>query len=317
MRILALDNNKSIELKTLEESLSYIKKKQLVWIDLEKPTYSEIEELEKLFKFHPLTIEDCMSNPSIPKLDVYKSYVFIAMNRVDFKANSIKVGDIFFYLSKYYLISVHVDESRTVQDVYSKLLNDSEIFKRGTDFVLYELMWRVIERYNSVLEQMEDVIQNLESKLLKGKLTNSLTEIIKMRRTLVSFRKSLIPQKDLILKFARRDTDYIQFEHIMYFRDVADDLNRALSSVDSLREIITGTFEAYLSIYSNKLNEVMKTLTVIATIFLPLTFLTGVYGMNFKFFPELESPGGYQFFWLICVVVSIVMLFYFKKKGYL
>lgn len=316
MRTLALHNGKLKEDISLNQVTAILNKKGIVWIDLEKPTQKQMKELQKIFDLHSLTIEDCLGAVQLPKIDEYEKHAFLSINQIHLDGTSIHLGGVYFYLGSNYLISIHKERSPSMDELYSKLLKNPDVLKRGSDFIAYQVIDKITDKYLEVLETIEKDVQNLETRVLRGKIDRSLHDIIKTRRLLSNFKKSLMPQRDLLLKLARRDTRFVKSSHLMYFRDITDQVVRGLTIIDSLREIITGTFEAYLSIHSNRLNEIMKTLTIIATIFLPLTFLTGVYGMNFKLFPELEWEHGYFAFWAISALIVIIMVAYFKKRGY-
>jgi magnesium transporter len=174
----------------------------------------------------------------------------------------------------------------------------------------------MIEEYLTILDGWDEEMEKLEGEVVTGQTKKSLQKMLKLKKHMRDFKKSIVPQRDIINRLSHPESPFISAKAHVYFRDVYDHVMRAYSIVEDQRDTMTTIFEAYLSTVSNKLNEIMKTLTIIATIFIPLTFIVGLYGMNFKYMPELEWQYGYYMVWTILISVSVVMLFYFRKKGW-
>lgn len=321
IKILALENGKKI-IKDLPVSRlkTFLKNnKNKVWINMESPTDSEYKTLIGIFKFHPLEIEDCKKRLELPKIDEFDDHVFIVFHRFsyDFQRHVMKLKEFDIFLNKQYIITFPNEPSETIRDLMQRTTKDSSLLAKGTDFILHSIMDRAVDDYFPILDHWDEEMEKLESDVVTGNIKRTMKDMLKIKRDIRKFKKSMGPQRDVMNKLSHYDLPFLSDKANIYFRDLYDHVFRAYSIVEDQRDTITTIFEAYLSSVSNKLNEIMKTLTIIATIFIPLTFIVGLYGMNFKYMPELDWQYGYYMVWAILIAVSIALLAYFRKKEWI
>jgi magnesium transporter len=321
IKIIGLEDGKKIitDLPTSEIKNFVEKKHNLIWIDIENPSEEDYKFLSEDFAFHPLEIEDCKRMQELPKIDEFEDHLFMVFHRIsyDFKKRALKTQEFDVFLSSNYIITFHMEPSEMIRDIQERCIKEKRVLARGVDFMLHHIIDNVVDEYFPVLDYWDDKIEKLESEVLKGKTKKSLQHMLKFKRDIRNFKKSIEPQRDIISKISNMDLPFISEKANIYFNDVYDHTIRAYSILEDQRDTLTSIFEAHLSIVSNKMNEIMKTLTIIATIFIPLTFVVGIYGMNFKYMPELEWPLGYYLVWAVMISATIIMIIYFIKKGWI
>jgi magnesium transporter len=289
----------------------------LYWWDLDNPTPEETEVLSARFHFHVLAIQDCIAEIHHPKIDNYESYLYMVIHGVDpdlSKAEGFAPKELDIFLSKTYLVTYHNKLMRSIVEVMSRLKKNSPIFYHGTDFVLYSVLDVLINGYLPVFDELEDEQDRLEELIFRVPKPPLLRRILHTKRTLMLLKRTIFPQREVINHLARSESEIVQPRNQAYFRDEYDMLYRMAEMIESFRDVSTAQVEMYLSAVSNRMNEVMKVLTVAATIFGPLTVLTGIYGMNFKYMPELEWRYGYFMVLGLIVLISGSMIAYFKHK---
>lgn len=312
----------------LSQVKKYLKDKDaVVWIDLEKPVESEYVFLEETFKFHKLVMEDCRKFIELPKVDFFEDYIFVVLHSIshDLKAKHPEKREIYFFLGKNFLVTVHRHSSSSVSHLFDKLEKNPEGINKKADFFMYEIVDYFVDSYFPLLNFWDEKIEELEDNIIAHKnLDSSLKEIMRIKRELLYLKKSIMPQRDVIGHLSRRDFPFIHPRTSVYFRDVSDHIMQVYSELEMQHQILGGDFEAYnsvlsnrLAIISNRMNEVMKRLTVIATIFMPITFIASIYGTNFKFMPELNWPYAYFAFWILILVVGVSMYWFFRKKHWM
>jgi magnesium transporter len=307
------------------EDVSQIKNKSDTnlnrWIDIE--TIAEpkpIEFLASTFNFHPLLIEDIVSSTHRPKLDDYEDYIFIVAKMLTYDSinRKIKTEQIRFILGEDYLITIQEKEGDVFDKIRDKLKgNKGKIRKQKPDYLLYSLLDSIVDNYFTIIETIGEDVERIESHLISDNSTNSLRNIYKIKRELIQIRKAVWPIREVISKLERVENNLIHSTTLLYVRDIYDHCVQIIETVESHREVVSSLLDIYLSSTSNKLNAVMKVLTIISTIFMPLSFIVGLYGMNFKYMPELDWHYGYFTVIGTCLTISIVMLIYFKKKKWL
>lgn len=318
--------------------------KSVFWIDLESPSDAEIHQLQDVFDFHPLCIEDCMSYSNAPKLDEFDEYLFLVTHEpeLDRESGELIRPEIDFFLGKNYLVSVHHHASPSVEKNKSRCqsqlyFHQSWKYKKGTkgksavadnvmfrnsDFILHSILDIIVDSYFPLVDHLDQHIDKLEERVLSGKPARTdLNQIILIRRQLAAFRRTASPQRDVIGRLIHSGNSAISPTSQIYFRDIYDHLIRVNEAIESYRDMIGGIFDAYYSILSNQLNEnslhvnaIMQRLTIITTIFMPLSFIAGVYGMNFDNMPELKWQYGYLFSIMLMIFVSVTMYFFFRMK---
>lgn len=299
---LVLDSDKSvkwIEIKSLED------------IDL-------INKVGKKFNIHPLVIEDILSTDHMPKLEDYDEYLFLiieGMNLVE--DGELEVEQFSFILFKDLVISFQQSDSKIFDSILSRLSEGSNIRKNGADDLLYALTDTIVDNYFLVVERIGENIDEVEDIVLLNPKREVLQEIYKLKRDLIYIRKTLWPMRNAISSISKNDYDLVDEKTLYYFRDVYDHIIQMIDIIETYRDICSGMLDTYLSSISNKTNDIMKVLTIFSTIFIPLTFIAGVYGMNFRYLPELNWKYGYASFWIISAIITGVLLRFFKKKNWL
>jgi magnesium transporter len=251
-------------------------------------------------------------------MEEYEDYVFIVLRMLfyDESFRILKSEQVSLILGKNYLITFLEDEGDVFDPVRDRIRKTgTKIKSNGSDFLAYSLIDSIVDSYFHILEQIGEEVEELEDRLVLQPEREDLQIVHRMRRNMILLRKSVWPLREVITAMQRNDHVVIQRQTQIYLRDLYDHIIQIIDTIESYRDMLVGMLDAYLSSMSNKMNEVMKVLTIISTLFIPLTFLAGVYGMNFKFFPELEMNWMYPWgFWVITLIVVIIMLIFFKKK---
>ncbi|MBN2458187.1 magnesium/cobalt transporter CorA [Candidatus Woesearchaeota archaeon] len=298
-------------------------KSNVLWVDITKPDNHELGILSTVFNFHPLAIEDSSRVIELPKIDDFGEYIFVVFHKISFNVekDSISTNEIDFFLGKNFIISIHKNDSNDIRTIADKVASNPSFFQKRPDFIMHKVMDEIIDNYFPVIDYWMDKIDQIEDKVITVQTEKLLKNIIMLKRDFSTLRRSIGPQRDVINKLARGDFDVISDKAAIYYRDIHDHLLRIYSNLESLSELLTVAFDAYMSteskkmnITSNKMNIVMQKLTLVSTIFLPLTFLASVYGMNFRNMPELSWD--YSYFVLMALMALIAFLLYrvFKKK---
>ncbi len=292
----------------------------LYWWEICAPTPDDADCLSGYFHFHPLAIEDCVSDIHYPKVDFYETYLYLVIHGVDVDRTRVegfgpKELDVF--LGPGYLVTFHKKQTRSVQEVLRRCKENSPIMEYGLDFVLYSILDIMVTNYLPVLEELEDEIDTTEEQLFQNPDPKVLRKILTIKRTLLKLKKTVFPQREVMNHLARNEYQFISPKTQFYFRDVYDMLYRMAEMTESFRDVTTALVETYLSTVSNRLNEVMKVLTILATIFMPLTVITGIYGMNFEYFPELKWKYGYFLTLGFMVLVAGGLFGFFRHRKWI
>jgi magnesium transporter len=293
----------------------------VTWINIDG--LHEIDIIEKVgrhFNIHPLVLEDIVNTGQRPKTEEFEDFIFVVLKMLHYNENSEKISSEQFslVLGSNFLITfqeIQGDVFRTVRERIHK--SKTRIRKAGCDYLAYALIDAIVDHYFVILEALGNKIEDLETQLLDDPTRDTLEIIHEMKREMIYLRKQIWPIREIINGLVKSESSLIQEQMHIYFRDVYDHTIQIIDTIESYRDILAGMLEIYLSTLSNRMNEVMKVLTIIATIFIPITFIAGVYGMNFKFMPELEWRGGYFMVWGIVIVVVGIMIGFFKKKQWL
>ncbi len=295
--------------------LGRIKNKRL-WIDVYDITAKESQILQKAFKLHPVTVEDIENPNTRIKVEDFVDYLFCIFYGCQ-KKKGIELVELDFILGRNYIITNHKAELESFEKLKKNKKKLGRLLKNGTDFILHQLIDIEIDNFFPVLEEIDDEIEDLEEAVTKKASPGHMSKILDLKRQIISIKKTILPQREKLSFLARKGYRFISDKSIPYFRDVYDHSIRVYDLLDNQREAISNTFDVYMSSVSNNMNEVMKVLTVFASIFIPLTFIAGVYGMNFRYMPELEWRAGYFVVWGVMIVVGVSMLAYFKKKNWI
>jgi magnesium transporter len=289
------------------------------WVDLADPTPEEGRLLSDLFRFHPLAVEDAMSVLQFPKVEPYQNFLYLVLHGIDVTAGSgsLTTHDIDFFLGPNYLVTVHGNRSRSIARLRGMCDKHGHILQEGAVSLLHRIIDAIVDNYRPVIEEVEDRLSKLEEQAFVGH-ESMVRQLLKLRRDLSWLRRVLIPQRDAIGRLARREFAAISDEMAYRFRDVYDHVIRLTEEAILFQERITGILEVNLSTISNRLNQVVKVLTVMSTIFLPLTVLTSMWGMNI---PLPHFPGGEaaQFWWIGGIMVALIvgMLAVFRSNRWI
>ncbi len=308
-------------LDSIEEALPLKDLPTVTWINIDG--LHEIDTVEKVgqhFNIHPLVLEDILNTGQRPKTEEFEDVIFVVLKMLHYNENSGQISSEQFslVLGSNFLITfqeIQGDVFRTVRERIRK--SKTRIRKAGCDYLAYALIDAIVDHYFVILEALGDKIEDIETQLLDNPTRDTLEIIHEMKREMIYLRKQVWPIREIINGLVKSESSLIQEQLHVYFRDVYDHTIQIIDTIESYRDILTGMLDIYLSTLSNRMNEVMKVLTIIATIFIPITFIAGVYGMNFKFMPELEWRGGYFMVWGIVIVVVGIMIGFFKKKQWL
>jgi len=305
-------------LRTIEFSksnLNKVKNKPL-WIDVEKGTKEHFQILKDVFKLHPLTVEDLLSKPTHVKIEEFSKYLLVVLKAISSEGNY-KLAELDLVIGKNFLITNHRDSRSSLNALMSDPERLAPLMKKGVDFLLHRLIDLEVDNYMPVLQQIDSKIVALEEEAIKSPESRVLKKILSLKRTLGEISKSSFPQREIIGILARRQYKYISPGVEAYFRDVFDHALHISTTIDSHRDSLNRAFDAYMSSLSNNTNDVMKLLSIIATIMLPLTFITGIYGMNFLFLPASKHPLGFWGVIVFMILLAAFMLIVFWRKKWI
>jgi magnesium transporter len=291
-----------------------------LWVDIEDPTEALLEELlEKRFGFHELAAEDSLSPNTLPKYDAFPHYDFFVFRAVDLnlREHGTHTTKLAAFLGSNFLFTVHTGVMPAIDEIHGRLPEDKRIIGNGADYLLYEIVDLMVDAHFPLLEKIEECVDDLQDEIFRNARPTHLDELLHLKRDVNVMRRQSLPQRELLNLMSRGDSPFIQQQHLIYFRDLYDHMFRISETIDSERDMMAGTMEAYLSVIANRTNEIMRVLTVLSTIMLPLTLIAGIYGMNFEHMPELHWLHGYPFALGLMGAVAIVMLLFFWKKGWI
>ncbi|KYC44684.1 MAG: Magnesium transport protein CorA [Candidatus Methanofastidiosum methylothiophilum] len=288
-----------------------------IWIDLVDSTNEEIANLGDIFDLHPVTVEDLSDEGTRVKIEVFENYYFIVLYNLflDTRLNKyeydIVIGDNF----------IITKDTRKEIKILEKIKNDQKallkILNKGPDFLLHVVMDRIIDSYFSILDRIDIIIEKTEDELFNDGGKECIMKVIELKRDVSLFKRIVVSEREELLGLLRKESMFVSDETKIYFRDNYDSIISIFDSLDSMRDSLIGIQDTYLSFTSNKLNEIMKVLTIIATIMMPLTLITGIYGMNFEVMPELKSPYGYYSVLFLMLCIGLSMVYYFRRKGWM
>ena len=309
------------EVSNVEEALAFRDKSSVTWLNIDGVHQPEIiEQVGKSFGLHPLVAEDIASTGQRPKMEDFDDYIFVVLRmlRFDEKENETKTEQISILLGPDFVISFQEREGDVFDHIRERLRsNKGRIRKLGADYLAYALIDAVVDNYFMILEKLGETIEEIEDKLVTNPTSETLQTLHDLKREMVFLRKSVWPLREVINRLERSESALINKSTFVYLRDVYDHTIQVMDAVETYRDMLSGMLDIYLSSVSNRMNEVMKVLTVIATIFIPLTFVAGIYGMNFRYMPELEQAWSYPAVLILMLVVALVMVVYFKRKKWI
>jgi len=304
-----------------EESIPYLEQKTVTWIDVQGlGTEETLNRIGRVFKLHRLLLEDVVNVPQRPKCQDYSDQLLIIAQvvRLKTKGEGFDTEQVSFIIAENYLLTFQESAVFDPFELVKEQIRSSQgqIRELGIDYLTYRLIDGVIEGYFPILEHYEDRIATLEEKIISNPTRSDLEQVYRIRRELLSLRRLIWPLRDVLSVLTRTGYNNINIEVQVYFRDCYDHVIQLLEIIESYRELASSLMEVYLSAISNRVNEVMKLLTIISTIFIPLTFIAGLYGMNFEFMPELKSKWGYYICLTVMTLIAITLIYFFWRKGW-
>jgi magnesium transporter len=288
-----------------------------VWADFSAPTKDEAALLTSVFHFHPIAVEDCDAKRHHPKIDDYDDYIFLLVHGVhpDSSTREFRTRRLSLFVGRNYLVTFHRDTSRSVEHTLETARRNPRAMADGPDAILAAILDYQVDQYISVLENFEKKLAGIEDAIFGMSSREVLTDVLAFKRSLMRLRRIAGYQRDVLVRLVRREFAVIDEKSLHALRDIQDHLVRVTDLADNYRELISGALEAHLSLVAQRTNEVMRVLTVVSTLFIPLTFLVGVYGMNFDHMPELRWRYGYLLVWVAMLVIAGGMYLFFRRRG--
>ena len=312
---------KEEEIERVEECFPFRDKPYVTWINIDGiHQVAILEKLGKHFGLHPLLLEDIMHTEQRPKMEDFGDYIFVVLKVLyyDEKDNEIKPEQVSLILGSTFVISFQEGEGDVFNTIRERIRKaKGRIRKMKADYLAYALVDTIVDHYFIVLEKLGEKIENMEEDLVTNPTPETLQAIHTLKRELIFLRKSVWPLREAVNSLERGESSLIHESTDIYLRDVYDHTIQVIDTIETFRDMVSVMLDIYLSSVSNKMNEVMKVLTIIATIFIPLTFIASIYGMNFKYIPELEWHWGYPAILFVMVAVGISMLAFFRRKRWL
>ena len=296
------------------------KKEGLLWIDIEDVKDDDATLLSDVFGFHPLAVEDCVSrNIHPPKIDDFEDYLFVIVHGINYfiESDVVETTELALFVGKNYVVTTHDVPMRSVSSVLDRIQKDDRLMRRGADFLTHDLIDALVDNIMPTIDEMNDKSVTVEAEALHDPGKETLATIMQLKRSILALERVMSPQRGIIDRFSRGEYALISERAGIYYRNIYDHLLRIEMLTYNLRDMVESTLSTYLSSVSNRMNEVMKVLTLIATIFIPLTFIAGIYGMNFVNMPELAWRYGYFIILGVMAVIGISLAVYFKRKSWL
>ncbi|KAB2333296.1 magnesium/cobalt transporter CorA [Cytobacillus depressus] len=281
------------------------------WIDFESPTEDETALLKTHFQFHPLAIEDCLHLRQRPKLDYYEGYDFYVIHTLN--QHTLLHEEVDIFVGEKFIVTFHLTPSPEITMVRQKLLASGFPYERGALHLFYQLMDKIVDEYFPAVYKIEDELSAIE---LENANQNLMNEVFKIRSQLLKLRRTIFPMRELLYRILNSERVIIPKDERMYFMDISDHLLKLSDMIESNREMTKDLRDSYISLNSDRMNNIMKTLTVITSIFIPLTFIASIYGMNFEFMPELSWHWAYFGVLGIMLLIGSFLIFVFWRMGW-
>jgi magnesium transporter len=324
------DEVRKLSIKELRRAL--LEKKGVLWVDLENPLEAEEETvLVSMCDFHPLAIEDCQHGQDddghLPKVEDFGEYLFVIFNPVEgvMPADDgesmfhveIRTSQLSAFLKDRLLVTHHYKPLHAITHAAQLIAKNPQTIKRGPDFLFHVIIDDVVDNYTPILDRLDDAIDTMEEQVFQKPSQETMVHILQLKQNIMTIRRVAVYQREMLNRLSRGEFDLITADEMIYYRNVYDHLVRMTDLADSYRDMVSSLLDAYLSVTSNRLNQVMKVLTIISTIFLPLGVITGFFGMNFTHLPIANWEYGVALTTGIMALVAGGMLWFFKKNGWM
>lgn len=296
-------------------ALKEIRKKEVLWywVDFYKATEDEIRLLGKFFHFHPLSIEDCVENVERPKIDFYDSYMFVVLHGIH--QQTLEPEELDLFVNEKGIVTFHKNAIRDLNNIWLRIKKDDSL-KKGPMKIMHKLTDKLVDDFFPPVYHLEDLLNQIEENNKNKSINELMKELFSIRSQLSKIRRTIIPMRDLMYRIISSNRLNEMKEEDLYFYDVYDHLLKLVEMTEANRELAADIRDSYLSYNSNRMNTIMMTLTVISSIFMPLTFIAGIYGMNFEYMPELKMKYGYYIVLGVMAFIGTGMLYIFYKMGW-
>lgn len=309
------------ELLSPEETFDYRDDPRTSWINVNGVhNVQVVESICRHYGIHPLTIEDIVSTDQRPKIEESEGYVYVVLKMMDYDIEkaSVDIEQVSLLLGKGFVLSFQEREGDTFTPVRDRIrAGKGRIRGKGPDYLLYALIDSVVDNYFVIMERMGDAMAVIEERLLVNASKQSFDAVYNLKREMLAIRRSTWPLREVVYKLEREDIPLIGRETQVFIRDVYDHTIQVIDTVETYRDLLSGMVDLYHSTVSTRTNEVMKVLTIISTVFIPLTFIVGIYGMNFEVMPELQWRYGYLMVWVVMMLIVCGMVWVFRRKSWL
>jgi len=311
---------KERSVENISDIIEDLRSPDVTWVNVNGLRVSDIIEIGNAMGFHPLIQEDIVNTLQRPKVEEYEDYVFFVLKMLiyDEDTEDIDVEQVSFILGDRYLVSFQERHGDCFDVIRQRIRENKGIIRRmGADYLAYSLIDMVVDGYFTVLEKVGDHIEEIEDELVVNPRIETLHDIYDMKRKMISIRKSVWPLREVISRLDRLGSKQFRENTSPYIRDVYDHTIQVIDAIETYRDLLSGMLDIYLSSISNKMNQIMQVLTIIGTIFIPLTFLAGIYGMNFQYMPELGWRNAYPALWGLMIIITIIMIIFFRRRKWL
>lgn len=315
------ENFDEFDVNPLEMVFPATQKSEFAWINIDGiHDVDLIDRIGRHFHIHPLTLEDILNTAHRPKFETFENYGYIVLKMIQYDVGTGQVSteQVSLILTENVLVSFLESHGEIFEPVRARLRKgQGRIRKAGCDYLAYALVDAVVDHYFSLLDQISTKIESLEDEIIEAPTSNTLQQVYSLKGDIIYLRKQIWPLREVISLMAKEESYFIQENTRLFLRDIHDHTIQIIDTIETQRDHVTGLLDLYMTQISYKMNEVMKVLTIVATLFIPITFIAGVYGMNFRHMPELEWPWGYGLVWGLMIAVVITMVLYFNKKKWL
>ena len=295
------------------------RKDYVTWININGlHRVKDLEYLGQCFHLHPLVLEDILHTDQRPKLEEFDSYLFLIVKMLQLNGLEVASEQVSLIIGDHFVISLHEHDEDIFEPIRQRLqAGTGRLRGAGADYLAYALLDLIVDHYFIILESLGEGIEEIEAELLDRPTPATLSQIHRLKRDTILMRRAVWPLREVVNRLERSDSPFIQDHTLLYLKDAYDHVTMVIDSIETYRDILAGMLDIYLSSVSNRLNEVMMVLTIMATIFIPLTFITGIYGMNFKYIPGLEWSWGFFVVSFLMASLAGTMLLYFLRKGWI
>jgi len=313
------NNNIQKEILSEEMKSAIQSEKGTLWLDIISPGKEEMDILDKVFELHPVTLEDCINTNTRPKIEQFEKYMFIVMHAAATtpRAQRVRTIELNICLGKNYIVTIHQEAIQGVETAIERTQKNPSVMSKGSDNLLHLVVDSLVDNYMPVLDAMDYKINNIETQVLQNPTQKTLNHIFAVKKDVMYLKRFIGPQRDTVNFLSRENFQFINPKRRAYFRDVYDNMIFINDTIETYRDVTNSAFDAYLTTISNRTNDIMKVLAILATIIMPLTLITGVYGMNFNSMPLLTWRWGFLSISAFMALLGIGMAVYFKRKHWM